>query len=384
MKKKLWLLVALVLVAFFGWRFVRPMNIFVVEDRFALPMKMESPEGIDSLNASYCGSCHQAIYEEWSQSMHAKAWTDPYYQTDLEFDGNQQICLNCHIPLENQQKDLVMGFRDSERFDPILKPNPNFDVTLQQEGVTCAVCHIRDGVIIGPTGSELAPHPVKVDPEMGSGVKSCQQCHLVSNDRWDVFYKIPPCGTVAEIKKGGEQIDCVGCHLPKTQRPLVEGFAARSSGKHLFQGGHHPPTVKDSLKVELVQENNKGGKLITATLTNIKAAHALPTGTPDRHLTLRMRLVDRQGKQGPEESWKMARLIMWRPFIVDLKDTRLLYNQSRSFKFEVAQKELEQYDHVEVLVTYHLLDEARRKRIGYQNKEPIFYPIFEKTIPLQK
>lgn len=62
--------------------------------------------------------------------MHAQAWTDPYYQVDYRFDGSQQICLNCHIPLENQQENRVIGFRDSEKFDPILEPNPDFDVEL--------------------------------------------------------------------------------------------------------------------------------------------------------------------------------------------------------------------------------------------------------------
>ena len=200
MKKTLWILVVLALLAFLGWRFLRPMNIFEVGDRFAKPLKMELPPGLVSLKAKDCGDCHAEIYTEWKESMHAKAWTDPYYQVDLRFDGNQQICLNCHIPLENQQENLVLGFRDAERFDPILAPNPNFDLELQQEGVTCAVCHVKEGQIIGPQGNTLAPHPTTRGPEMAKGMTACAQCHVVANHRWDVFYKIPPCGTVAEIK----------------------------------------------------------------------------------------------------------------------------------------------------------------------------------------
>ncbi len=384
MKKLLYFALALALVLFFGWRFLRPLNIFVVEDRFALPVKVTLPEGIESFSADYCGSCHQAVYQEWSQSMHSKAWTDPYYQVDLKFDHDQQICRNCHIPLENQQKNLVLGFRDAERFDPILKPNPNFDARLQQEGVTCVVCHIREGKIIGPRGSKLAPHQVQAMPEMASGISVCRQCHLVSNDRWDVFYQIPPCGTVAEIHQGGQEIDCVGCHLPKVDRPLVEGFPSVRGGKHLFQGGHHPPAVKQSLKVALSQQKKGADWLITATLTNVKAAHALPTGTPDRYLQLRMRLLDAQGRPGPEETWKLKRWIMWRPFIIELRDTRLLYNQPQSFEFPVDQAQGAHYDRLEVQVTYHLLDESRRKRIGYQNQEPILYPVYQKTVSLQK
>ena len=31
-----------IVVIFFAWRFIRPMNIFVVDEKFAWPMKMES------------------------------------------------------------------------------------------------------------------------------------------------------------------------------------------------------------------------------------------------------------------------------------------------------------------------------------------------------
>jgi hypothetical protein len=34
------------------------------------------------------------------------------------------------------------------------------------------------------------------------------------------------------------------------------------------------------------------------------------------------------------------------------------------------------------MVRYHLLDEARRKRIGYENQEPISYVVFHRSIPL--
>ena len=133
-----------IVVAFLGYRLVRPINIFVVDEAFARPIPVtEPPAGLQSLSAAACGRCHSAIYDEWSESMHAQAWTDPYYQVDFAFDGSQQICHNCHTPLQDQQADLVLGFRDAERFDPILAPNDAFDPDLQAEGVTCAVCPWR-------------------------------------------------------------------------------------------------------------------------------------------------------------------------------------------------------------------------------------------------
>lgn len=375
-----------ILLVFLAWRIIRPLNIFVVSDEFALPMAItDSPAGLDSLRASECGECHAEIYREWSASIHAKAWTDPYYQVDFVFDGSQQICLNCHIPLQNQQENLVTGFRDRDRFDPILEKNPDFDPELQQEGVTCAVCHVRDGVIIGPYGNADAPHPTSYDAAMTSGIGVCRQCHAVSGKRWDTFYRIPPCGTVAEIRQEDQDkaIDCIGCHMPGVDRPAVEGRTTRTVRQHLWRGGHDPETVKKALQVDfttVLRKNDNG--MVSVTLTNIGADHFLPTGTPDRHLTVSFRLNDRSGAVIKEKSYKLKRFIMWRPFIADLRDTRLAKNTPREYSFALKTKSIPEGGNLTVSINYHLLDEARRKRIGYRNTEPIAYPLFQKEIKL--
>ena len=372
------------IAAFLVWLFIRPMNIFVVDEKFARPIPVDIPEGLTSISAMECKKCHEEIYREWSESMHAKAWIDPYYQVDYTYDGSQQICLNCHIPLENQQENLVLGFKDKEKFKPILKPNPNFDPVLRDEGVTCAVCHIKEGKIVGPFGVEGAPHSVIADPEMISGVKFCEKCHVVSGKRWDTFYRIPPCGTVAEISDKTEVLDCVGCHMPEVIRPLVKGLEARRGGKHFFRGGHHPETVRKSLKVEYKRELSGDKKKIKYifTLTNIGAAHYLPTGTPDRHLTLELKLLNNEGKVIKEKNYMMKRYIMWRPVIIDIKDTRLPFNETRSFVFEFKRESVNQPLILDIAVRYHLLDEKQRKKIGYENTEPIAYPIYNERIVL--
>ena len=105
--------------------------------------------------------------------------------------------MNCHIPLDRQQEHFILGFRDSDKLNPVLAPNPDFDPTLQQEGVTCVACHLRDGKIVGVLGTTDAPHPVKMidDPN-----QICMRCHVVEGNRWDTLFRLPPCGTVAEIR----------------------------------------------------------------------------------------------------------------------------------------------------------------------------------------
>jgi len=413
MKIKIVLLVLVLLAVFLGWRFIRPMNIFIVSGDFERPIStIDAPVSLGALRADECATCHRDFYTEWQTTIHSQAWTDPYFQVDWQFDGAQQICKNCHIPLDRQQEHKVLGFRDKAKWDPILAPNPDFDPRLQHEGVTCAVCHLREGKIMGVYGGADSPHPVKKidDPN-----DMCIHCHVVEGDRWDTFFRFPPCGTVAEIQanpqsqmthdepdaQGGEpatglpkgytgevavpegtSLGCVQCHMPLVERPLVEGGKPRPVRQHLWRGGHDPDMVKQGIELSLENAPGASGnaRTVILTLTNVGAAHYLPTGTPDRHLTVELRLLDASGQVLKEDRHTLVRTIMWRPFIVDLWDTRLPRWQPRVYEFSFSVGGKHAPVAVEAVVRYHLLAEKRRKRIGYENKEPIAYEVFRQKL----
>jgi len=389
-------IVIIALGVFFAWRFIRPMNIFVVSEAFERPMDTSVvPAPLSTLRATECATCHKTFYDEWSTTIHSQAWTDPYFQVDWVFDGSQQICKNCHIPLDRQQEHKVLGFRDKEKWDPILEPNPDFDPKLRHEGVTCAVCHLKDGKILGPYGSSTAPHPVE---KLANSNEVCARCHVVGGERWDTFFRFPPCGTVAEIqtgqsgetKRSGEAVvqdaaalGCVECHMPLVERPLVMGGKVRTTRRHVWRGGHDPSMVKQALDMKLEDiSTSSSQRRFSLTLTNIGAAHYVPTGTPDRHLTVSLRLLDKNGQSIYEQNQILKRTIMWRPFIIDLWDTRLPRGEPRQFILEYDESDDLKAQTVEAVVRYHLLEEKRRKLIGYENKEPIAYEVFRKIIKL--
>lgn len=383
-----------VLAVFLAWRFLRPMNIFVVSEAFERPIDTSglSP-ALGTLRAEECGACHSREHEEWRGSIHAAAWTDPYYQVDWVFDGRQQLCNNCHIPLDRQQEVRVLGFRDREKWDPILTPNPEFDPALKQEGVTCAGCHLREGRILGPRGGAEAPHPVAkfADPN-----ETCVRCHVVQGERWDTFYRIPPCGTTAEIalgpggpeRRSGEftvrnlaELGCVQCHMPALEEGRAENGVARARRSHTWRGGHDPDTVRSALTISFADFIRPGGdRSAELVLKNTGSAHFVPTGTPDRHLTVHLRAVDATGGVLRETSDTLERTIMWRPLIVDLRDTRLPHGASQRFTLDIPAGT----QAIEAQVRYHLLAESRRKRIGYQPTEPISYIVFEDRINVSR
>jgi len=394
-KKSIVITLSLVAIAvFFAWRFLRPLNIFIVSDKFARPVSTASiPVPLKTLRAEECGSCHQQPYQEWKTTIHSQAWTDPYFQTDWKFEGSPQICKNCHIPLDRQQEHKVIGFHDKEKWNPILEPNPEFDPVLQREGVTCAACHLREGKIVGVFGDTKAPHPVK---KLNSGNEICIQCHVVAGDRWDTFFRFPPCGTVAEIQAGrgknaarsGETVvddpaslGCVECHMPLVERALVKGGQLRKARQHLWRGGHDPEQVRRALDISFEQAS-ADGRRYRLTLTNVGAAHYVPTGTPDRHFTLKVRLLDRNGKTVAQQAQTIKRTVMWRPFIIDLWDNRLAPGKPGHHDFNFSQRESDDAVAAEAIVRYGLVDKKRLKRINYKGGDILSYEIFRERLSL--
>jgi len=396
------LVALLVFAGFMTWRLLRPMSIFVVSEAFERPAPTtRMPIGLMTLSANECGSCHREFLDEWRSSIHHEAWTDPYFQADFRFDGSQQVCKNCHTPLDRQQDATVLGFRDAEKWHPVLAPNSGFDPALQNEGVTCAACHVKEGAILGPYGGSAAPHPVQ---KLDNPNRVCLRCHVVGGNRWDTFYKMPPCGTVAEIRIGsgdardtqsarggsGEMtasdvaaLGCVECHMPLVRRAIVEGGAVHDVRRHLWRGGHDPEMVGNALAIALVEAPAADDKRRFAlTVKNIGAAHFLPTGTPDRYLLLRLRLLDGQANVLAEREERLVRTVLWRPFIADLWDTRLRPGELHALDLAVRAKGATSERVLEATVSYFLVDDRRRRRIGYEDAKAIGYEVFHRALPL--
>jgi hypothetical protein len=172
--------------------------------------------------------------------------------------------------------------------------------------------------------------------------------------------------------------------MPLVERPLVENGPVRRTRQHLWRGGHDPEMVKNALTIDFTEEQRprQDSRVFQLTLTNTGAAHYVPTGTPDRHLTVHLRVLDKTGVVTDEQNHSIKRTVMWRPFIVDLWDNRLARWQPRRYELEVPVDS--SAVKVEAEIRYHLLAESRRKRIGYENRTPINYSVFREQIALQK
>ena len=311
------------------------------------------PAGRPALNASTCGACHTEIYQEWQISTHARAWEDDA-QFMAELNKSSQpgddvgwMCANCHTPVVNQLPRLVAGLEGGALNKPIYVDNPIYSASLQLEAITCASCHVRDGVVLGPYGDTNAPHPVKKDETLLTE-QVCTQCHQATAH----FPEL----TLACMFNTGEELAespyaeqgyrCQSCHMPEVERPLVAGMEPRPTRRHWFGGSllpkhpefaaelaplgeHYPPGMALSWS-GLPQQVVAGQPTsITLSYANENAGHRLPTGDPERFIIVRAAVMGEDGTVLVESEERIGSVYQWYPTIELLSDNRMAPKESR-------------------------------------------------------
>ncbi|MCA9668746.1 MAG: hypothetical protein KC503_24300 [Myxococcales bacterium] len=349
------------------------------------------PRGLPDLRAETCGACHRAIYSEWRVSTHARAWLDDaQFQEELHKSRKQGVdwmCVNCHTPLVNQLPELVVGLRDGELTKPIKVKNPRFDKRLQRDAITCAVCHVRDGVVLGPFGAAKgAPHPVRRAPEL-LRAELCTRCHQAQH----YFKQINlACmfNTGRELRAGwyGKRgYTCQRCHMPEVKRPLIglpddkkPTTPVRKTRRHWFGGSlipKHPRFAKGlaplrahypdgmTLGWQALPERVPAGKRVTLRfrVTNAEAGHMLPTGDPERFILVTATVKGSDGRKLARRQERFGSLYRWSPEIKLVRDTRLAPKDTRSFTLDIDVPKKASALRVELVATKHRISDENVK-----------------------
>lgn len=372
---------------------VKPTVIFGLRSDYAHAIPYQKvPEGLTSLRAESCGTCHKAIYDEWKTSIHSQDYKDPFFHAYWTKDKHTWVCLNCHTPLENQQPTLIKDIPRDRVERAVQETNPHFDAEYQSEGVTCAACHVRDGAILGPFEDAVAPRPTKYDPDFRT-TKLCYRCHSVVGGPAQ-FYNGGPCGTYPEYESGYWMKErgfiCQSCHMPEIERPVAIGGPTRRGRQHLWRGGHDPEMVKRAVDIKVVAEPAEpkpGEKVkVTLTLVNAGAGHKLPTGDPDRHFTVEFSVEDENRQVLESQKDTMGRWIMWQPAIVELYDNRLMPLASRDYTFEYQLPKETSGLKLITKVRYHIQSERQHQmlinKFGLTANDPYNFAVYEREVPL--
>ncbi len=351
----------------------------------------EIPLGLASLDAEHCGACHPDHYEEWKYSTHAQAWTDLQFQAELKKESSPFLCINCHIPLQNQQEFIIEGLIDGDIYQPVKRKNRKFDKNLQQEGITCASCHVRNNVIIGPTGTDKAPHK-SVKDTLHLSEQLCISCHNAN------AYVTPTLACTFETGdewKAGPYYgvkNCIDCHMVPIIREITPGYGERLSHLHYFAGSGIPKL--DTLKTHSLQGlgfypssteesySINDSIIYSLRVKNEFAGHKVPTGDPERFFSIKFELKNENGTILSTKNDRIGERWEWYPLAKKLSDNNLLPNEERTFTFVYKAEKKEKLT-LSVLVNKNRMDKETADYNKLEDNYPLFITVFNETYDIE-
>lgn len=243
---------------------------------------------IDLPSIAACGGCHREVYEEWSRSLHARAWTNPNARAATA-DFQKKSCRPCHSPLPV----LVSG----------LERQPDLRDFNHDDGVHCLSCHgLADGVAAART-VEGAPCRPRFEPRLLQA-EMCQPCHEPTHQAFAEFR------TSDAFALG---LRCVDCHMP----PCSE----RPGRSHAPTGGFEEDFVRRALAWRCSLEQGR----VRVELRN-RTGHKFPGEIPSRSFVVRVEFPGHEP----------LRTLLRKPNKEEARaDDRLLPDERRVLEFDV-------------------------------------------------
>lgn len=256
-----------------------------------------------SLAPQSCGTCHPVQFADWRTSLHSKAMGAgvtgqlvEMYKSDPE---SARSCLTCHAPLAEQSPFALPG--------KATVPSPDFDATVQAQGLVCAGCHVRGHHRFGPPRQEGSTAPTAAGARLPhDGVtrtsvflrsEFCASCHQFTPDGFALNGKLLE-NTFEEWRASPAArrgLHCQDCHMPDR--------------RHLWRGIHDPEMVKSGVQIALAMDRTRyrPGDEVGATLTiaSTRVGHYFPTYVTPR-VVVRAELMDAQRRQVPRSREERA------------------------------------------------------------------------------
>ncbi len=251
----------------------------------------------DFIKAARCAECHQETHKEWSESLHKNSGEEPFYKVSAQILEKQrgtefaQHCESCHSPTSMLSGALISSSKISREMD--------------EEGITCSVCHsITDVTPLGTSsytirkpyllldkngigrGSEASNNEVLNNVEdhkravMNQTLKKpefCGACHKSNAPPELNNYKfIRGYSTYDEWQQSGAsketvqpfyakeiRQDCNFCHMPKTEaiKDLARKNGLITSHRWLGANTAVPTFYGQNKQVELTEKFLKNNVL---------------------------------------------------------------------------------------------------------------------------
>jgi mono/diheme cytochrome c family protein len=210
-----------------------------------------------------------------------------------------------------------------------------WDPILETEGVTCAACHVRGGVVLTsrakPASSTNAPHPIETSNHLGTS-EFCANCHQASAEGG----ALPLYDTYGEWKASryaDAGVGCIDCHGG------TQTLGAPADPHAITADPARALTIGLKLSEPVV---SRGTPLsFVVTLQNTGAGHAFPTGSPFKTLRLEVSVLDEKGSLLADPfTAPLGRTLVESPTPRIAEDHRILPGETRRYegKFTVSQR----------------------------------------------
>ncbi|MFN0112782.1 MAG: tetratricopeptide repeat protein [Blastocatellia bacterium] len=248
------------------------------------------------ISASRCVGCHQDTHNAWSESLHRNAAREPFYRESadillktrgIEFTRH---CESCHTPVALFSGALVSTATGRDRVAPF--------TPLDDEGVTCTVCHSITEARLDGTGSYTIRRPALLAREDGTPVygdfsdeqiladvpahkravirpllkspEFCATCHKVdaptslngyknirgfsAYDEWQQSGASHE--SVTPFYQRNERADCRSCHMPKVESANDRSSKQGKIASHRWLGANTaaPLFYGQTKQVELTEK----------------------------------------------------------------------------------------------------------------------------------
>jgi Cytochrome c554 and c-prime len=301
--------------------------------------------------AQLCASCHEDIYNQWSQhSRHSQATKSPSFRRAVEdLKSNvflaglvkESMCYSCHGSKTRDQ------------------------------GVNCETCHGRPlpGVPIETT------HEKKYTPRLTKMRKPgfCAKCHEVKTPiTGDSFTSVHSEWKKSEAAARG--LTCQRCHMAKRADDdyAYHGFDSGARNVDIYKG---------DLRISNIVFDQPGLRL---TLENRIKGHAIPASGPTRVLALELALQDANGEVLHRQHKRFFKRFSMLPVVGGVPlwltdNSQLASGEKRRLRFSLPEYELAKSDKLVIVLRMYEVDDQHQGDISkaHWKSKPIVRRVLE-------
>ncbi|MEE9190537.1 MAG: multiheme c-type cytochrome [Candidatus Neomarinimicrobiota bacterium] len=274
-------------------------------------------EALKVESAITCKMCHLEIYNDWSNSQHARStpeknilFANIYRLSQEETQSQTKLyCIRCHAPVSQINGDVDL----------------KMDIT--NEGVTCDICHSIRTLTDHPDNwpNIYEPGAVKRGPnretnreikvrnheivfsDLFENSRLCSGCH---GDMLDIpgtrsCGNLTICDTDFEWQGTAQAVagkSCVNCHMVGA----MDQITVKKKEKHFqhdFSGAYSPAMLQQAVDLTLDIKEFENEIIANVEVVNVGAAHLVPTGPPARMAFVKITALDK------------AETVVWSNFI---------------------------------------------------------------------